>query len=98
MKGFGKQQEKKIGYILLQPKHNDYLSMIKESKDAVHIAWNEHPSKAMKFPSKQMATQAAKELIKDKPVGYELKICKLIDIGEQFKVEEVDRVIKLVNF
>lgn len=98
MKGFGKQQEKKLGYILFQPKHDDYLSFMKESNNAVQIAWNKHPSKAMKFPNKHAARQRAEELIKNKPAGYELMLCELTDVGDQFKVEEVDRIVKLVDF
>jgi hypothetical protein len=92
-KGFGKQ-DTILGYVLFQPEHDDFLSFIKKAENASQAGWCSHPSGAKVFAKESVARQVAKNLVANRPEGYELMICQISDTKDSYKVEEVGKVVK----
>ena len=83
-----------LGYILYQPKHDDFLTVLRQTEDVVQIGWCKHPSGAKVFKDLSSIEAKAGELMADREIGYELKICKLTDTVDRYKVEEIAVIAK----
>jgi hypothetical protein len=95
-RGFGKQPETKLGYVLLQPEHDDFLSFVKKTDDLFQTAWCNHPSGAKVFAKESVARQIAEDLVLGKPDGYELVVCQISDTKDQYKVEALGKVVRVL--
>jgi hypothetical protein len=87
------QKDKFIGYILFQPQHEDYLAKVSRNG----TAWCSYPQNAFKFVTKQKAKEMALDLVSEKPIDYRLMICRLYDVGQQFKVEQFEVVEWMID-
>ena len=82
-------------YAIFHPVKEDFLCKVEETQYVERIQWNKHPSRAMKFPSEEAAEKQAHKLAQQKEAGYELVVCRIDDVGEQLRVEELGRVRKV---
>lgn len=92
--GFAKKKEAILGYILYQPEHDDFLTVLRQTEDVVQIGWCKHPSGAKVFKDLSSIEAKAGELMADREIGYELKVCKLTDTVDKYKVEEIATIAK----
>ncbi len=86
-----------LGYILYQLEYEDFLSILIKEGEVTRIGWCDHPSGAKVFSEESVAKQVAESLVEDKSDGYELMICRILDLPDEYRVEELERVVKVAG-